>query len=379
MTGPLHGVRVLEFEGLGPGPMASMILAQQGADVIVVRRTQRLAVKAALGASSADEDIIERGKRALSIDLKRREGVDLALRLVEQTDVLIEGNRPGVMERLGLGPDVCLARNPRLVYGRMTGWGQHGPLAAAAGHDLNYVALTGLLSVSARPGDRPIVPPTVIGDAGGALGLAFGVVAALLEARSSGRGQVIDAAIVDIVAMLGALVHSTKAGGQIASGRPSPFHDSPFYDVYRCADGRDITLGALEPQFYALLLDKLGLSDVDPRTQYDTAAWPGLKARSAAVIASRTQADWCRLLEGSDVCFAPVLDIDEATRHPHVAARQSLVQTPGGAVCATPAPRFARTTATLPDARSDGGDALLRELGLDDSRIAALRDAGVVG
>ncbi len=379
VTGPLQGIRVLEFEGLGPGPVAGMMLAQLGADVTVVKRRQRVAVKAQLGGAAPDH--IERGKRGIAIDLKRPEGVQLALALVEGADALIEGLRPGVMERLGLGPEICLERNPRIVYGRMTGWGQHGPLAHAAGHDLNYVALTGLLSVSMRPGETPIVPPTVIGDAGGALGLAFGIVCALFEARTSGRGQVVDAAIVDVVAMLGALVHSTKAHRQIASGTPSPFHDSPFYDVYATADGGFITLGALEPQFYALLLDKLGLRDeVDVNAQYDKARWPALKSRIAALIATKTRDDWCELLEGSDVCFAPVLDIDEAARHPHIAARGALQLDERGTVVAAPAPRFSRTPGRVLDdeAGGDSGTALLRALGLDDARIVALRDAGVI-
>ena len=376
--GPLQGVRVVEFEGLGPGPVAGMMLAQLGAEVTVVRRMQRAAVKAQLGGAAVDH--IDRGKRGVAIDLKRPEGVELALAFVERADALIEGLRPGVMERLGLGPEVCLERNPRLVYGRMTGWGQEGPLASAAGHDLNYVALTGLLAVSGRPGELPTIPPTVIGDAGGALGLAFGIVCALLEARNSGRGQVVDAAIVDIVAMLGALVHSTKAAGQIASGRPSPFHDSPFYDVYAAADGRFITLGALEPQFYALLLDKLGLQDIDPKDQYDAKRWPALKQRIAALIATRTRDDWCALLEGSDVCFAPVLDIDEAARHRHMAARGALRIDEGGAVVAGPAPRFSRTPGALPTiVAAHDGDALLRAVGLDERRIRALREAGVIG
>jgi alpha-methylacyl-CoA racemase len=360
--GPLHGVKVLEFEGLGPGPVAGMLLAQLGAEVTLVKRRQRVAVKAQLGGMAPDH--IDRGKRGIAIDLKHADGVQLALALVERHDALIEGLRPGVMERLGLGPDACLQRNPRLVYGRMTGWGQSGPLAHAAGHDLNYVALTGLLSVSTRPGDAPIVPPTVIGDAGGALGLAFGIVCALLEARGSGRGQVVDAAIVDVVAMLGALVHSTKNAGQIASGTPSPFHDSPFYDVYATADGRHVTIGALEPQFYALLLDQLGLHDVDPQAQYDTAQWPALKARIAALIATKTRDDWSRQLEGTDVCFAPVLDLEEAARHPHMAARGAL-RIDGGALLAAPAPRFSRTPGDVrPAEKPKAGDAWLRELGV---------------
>jgi len=244
------------------------------------------------------------------------------------------------MERLGLGPAECAARNPRLVYGRMTGWGQDGPLAQAAGHDLNYVALTGLLSLSARRGQAPIAPPSVLGDAAGALGLAFGVACGLVDARATGRGRVVDAAIVDIVAMMGTLVHWIRANGQIDSAQPSPFHDSPFYDVYACADGGFISLAAVEPAFHALLLSKLGLADVNPADQYDTATWPALKERIATLIRSMSRAHWCELLEGSDACFAPVLSLAEAVRHPHNAARGIYQSTPSGAIEAAPAPRF---------------------------------------
>jgi len=250
------------------------------------------------------------------------------------------------MERLGFGPADCAARNPRLVYGRMTGWGQDGPLAQAAGHDLNYVALTGLLSLSAHRGQAPIVPPSVLGDGAGALGMAFGIACALVDARATGRGRVVDAAIVDIVAMLGTLVHWIRANGQIDGAQPSPFHDSPFYDVYVCADGGFISLGAIEPPFYALLLSKLGLADVNPADQYDTAAWPALKERIAALIRTQPQAHWCALLEGSDACFAPVLSLAEAVRHPHNAVRGIYQTTSFGAIEAAPAPRFQALNAT---------------------------------
>lgn len=341
--GPLHGITVVEFEGLGPGPLAGMMLAQLGADVVLLSRPQPSPVKARLLSGGA-VDSIDGRKRPVAVDLKTPEGVAEALRWVARADALIEGNRPGVMERLGLGPEVCLALNPRLVYGRMTGWGQNGPLAQAAGHDLNYVALTGLLSLAARPGTEAIIPPTVVGDASGALGLAFGIVCALLEARQSGRGQVVDAAIVDVVAMLGGLVHLAQAGGQLAAGQPSMFHDSPFYEVYRCADGGSITLGALEPQFYALLLDKLGLTDIDAAAQYDSTQWPDLKVRFEAVFASQPRQYWCDLLEGTDVCFAPVLGVREAADHPHIRARGSL-RVVGDQVVAAVAPRFSRTDA----------------------------------
>jgi alpha-methylacyl-CoA racemase len=259
---------------------------------------------------------------------------------VAGTDALIEGNRPGVMEKLGLGPADCAAVNPRLVYGRMTGWGQEGPLAQAAGHDLNYVALSGLLSLSAHRDERPIVPPTVVGDAAGALGLAFGMVCALLDTRASGRGRVVDGAIVDVLGMLGGIAQWVQGNGQLGGPQPSAFHDSPFYDVYACADGGFITLGALEPQFYALLLEKLEFADVDPAAQYDVNLWPALKARFAALFATQPRAHWCELLEGSDVCFAPVLNFGEAATHPHNVARGTYQVNGNGAVQGVGAPRF---------------------------------------
>ena len=338
MTPPLADVRVVEFEGIGPGPLAGQMLADMGARVTVIARPQKGAVTEQLGGAGGHP--LRRGKTVVPLDLKQGPARAEAMEIVAASDALIEGNRPGVMERLGLGPADCAARNPKLVYGRMTGWGQTGPLAQAAGHDLNYVALTGVLSLSAHCGERPIVPPTVVGDAGGALGLAFGIACALIEARGSGRGRVVDGAIVDVVAMLGSIAQWVRGGGQLGGPEPSPFHDSPFYDVYACADGGFITLGALEPQFYALLLGKLGLADVDPAAQYDHAAWPPLKQRFTALFASRPRAHWCALLEGSDACFAPVLSIAEAAAHPHNVARGSYVSGADGTLQAAAAPRF---------------------------------------
>jgi alpha-methylacyl-CoA racemase len=337
--GPLQGIKIVEFEGIGPGPLAAMILADMGAEVTVIQRPQAISLKAQLGGQA---DLLSRGKQSQVIDLKSATGVAEALSLIANADALIEGNRPGVMERLSLGPEVCLVHNPRLVYGRLTGWGQDGPLAQAAGHDLNYVALTGFLSLSKRGNGLPIVPPTLVGDSSGALGMAFGIVCAILEARTSGQGQVVDAAIVDIVAHMGSLAHSIKASGQLGGERPSPFHDSPFYDAYACADGKCLTVGALEPQFYALLLEKLGLSDVDARAQYDVQQWPALKERVAAIFRTKTRDAWCTLLEGSDICFAPVLDMDEAACHPHNVARGTF-KMDGGFLQAAPAPRFSRS------------------------------------
>lgn len=338
LSSPLRGVRIVEFEGIGPGPLAARMLADMGAEVTVIARPQQGAVTAQLGGTGGNP--MRSGKAVVILDLKQDAAREQALALVAKADALIEGNRPGVMERLGLGPAECARVNPRIVYGRMTGWGQSGPLAQAAGHDLNYVALSGLLSLSAHRGDRPIVPPTVVGDASGALGLAFGMVCAIHQARSSGQGCVVDAAIVDIVAMLGGIVQWVRSSGQIDGPQPSPFHDSPFYDVYRCSDGGHITLGALEPQFYALLIDKLGLPDVDLKQQFDHRSWPALKKRLVTLFASQPRAHWEALLEGTDACFAPVLSLEEAAQHPHNIVRGTYQRTPSGNLCSVAAPRF---------------------------------------
>ena len=335
---PLAGIKVIEFEGLGPGPLAGRWLADMGASVTVVARTALSATAEQLG--GAGENPLRHGKTVRALNLKSPADRDLALNWIADSDALIEGFRPGVMERLGLGPAQCAERNPRLVYGRMTGWGQSGPLSQSAGHDLNYLALTGLLGLACNAQERPKAPPTVLGDAGGALGLAFGMVCALLDAQRSGQGRVVDAAIVDVVAMLGTLVHWIRGSGQIDSAEPSPFHDSPFYDAYRCADGAWVTVGALESQFYAEMLQRLGLTDVDPGAQYDRSTWPALKARLAAVLASQPRAHWCALLEGSDACFAPVLSLAEALRHPHHLARGTYITTADGGLRAAAAPRF---------------------------------------
>jgi len=333
---PLASLKVIEFEGIGPGPLAGRMLADLGAEVVAVVRPN----KAALGDPDRplSEGPLRRGKRIVALNLKRPEELEEALTLIETADVLIEGNRPGVMERLGLGPAECAKRNPRLVYGRMTGWGQDGPLAQVAGHDLNYLALSGILSLAARDGQPPGVPPTVLGDGGGALGLAFGVVAAVFAAGRSGKGCVIDCSIVDIAASLGGIALAARAVGMLDA--PSPFHDSPFYDVYACADGQYVTVGALEPQFYTVLLGKLGLADVESKAQYDRAAWPALKARLRALFLSQPSAHWRALLEGSDACFAPVLSLAEAAAHPHMKARGVYKSGTDGALEAAVAPRF---------------------------------------
>ncbi|MBP0630518.1 CaiB/BaiF CoA-transferase family protein [Cupriavidus sp. AcVe19-1a] len=319
---PLDGVKVVEFEGIGPAPLCGAMLAGLGAEVTLVARPVAPDVRRILLSQDIPSEMeLEHGKSIVQIDLKSPEGVSTALDLVAGADALIEGLRPGTMERLGLGPKDCHARNPRLIYGRMTGWGQTGPLAQSAGHDLNYIALTGLLQMAGRDGTLPMVPPTVIGDGAGALGLAFGITSGILHARATGQGSVVDAAITDIVAMLGSLVQVTVAAGCFGGPEPSPFHDSPFYDVYGCSDGRAITLGALEPKFYRELLERLELQDIDPAAQYDATQWPTIKARIAKLFASRPSTHWASLLEGTDVCFAKVLTLEEAALHPHNLAR----------------------------------------------------------
>ena len=363
--GPLAGLRVIEFAGIGPGPFCGMLLADMGADVIVIERASASPNVGAGGMSN-------RGKRSMVLDLKQSGDLDAALRLLDSADALIEGYRPGVMERLGLGPEVVCQRNARLVYGRVTGWGQSGPLAHCAGHDINYVALTGALSLSARPGALPTIPATLIGDmAGGAMFLAYGLVCALLEARTSGQGQVIDAAMIDGVNTLATLIHSLRAQGVWRDQPEQNFflHSAPFYDVFECADGKQISLGAIEPQFYAELMRRLGLDDVDTARQYRTQDWPGLRAKVAERIKTRSRDAWCQLLEGSDACVAPVLSLAEAPLHPHNQARGNFVEVDGQQQPA-PAPRLSRTPARVPQTSPEVGahtQQILRELGLADA------------
>jgi alpha-methylacyl-CoA racemase len=337
MIRPLSGLNVVEFEGVGPGPLAGRMLADLGADVVAIVRPNKAVL--ADPEDGANDEPMRRGKRVVVLDLKLPADVEQAMALIDQADALIEGNRPGVMERLRLGPADCAKRNPRLIYGRMTGWGQDGPLSRAAGHDLNYLALSGALSLAARDGQPPCAPPTVLGDGGGALGLAFGVMSAVFAASRSGEGCVVDCSIVDVVASLSGLALWLRATGLLDGPRASPFHDSPFYDVYACADGRYVTVAALEPQFYATLLDKLGLADVDPKAQYDRSAWPGLKTRLRGLFLSRPSDHWRALLEGGDACFAPVLSLAEAAAHPHNAAR-GVYRLDHGRLDAPGAPRF---------------------------------------
>lgn len=342
MAGPLSGLRIVEFAGIGPGPFCAMVLADMGADVVRIARP---------GAAIDPNDVLARSRTVFNLDLRDSQALEQVLTLIERADALIEGYRPGVMERLGLGPEVCLGRNPRLVYGRMTGWGQRGPLAQAAGHDINYIAISGALHAIGRSGESPVPPLNYVGDfGGGAMLLAVGLLSALLEAGRSGRGQVVDAAMSDGAALMSAMMYGFKSAGQWSNQRGENLLDGGafFYDTYACADGRFVAIGAIEPQFYALLREYCGIAE-DPAfdDQMDRAAWPLLKLRLAQVFRSRTRDEWCALLEGSDACFAPVLDWNEAPRHPHNAARATFVEL-DGVLQPAPAPRFDRTPAAMP-------------------------------
>ena len=339
MAGPLEGVKVVEMAGIGPGPFAAMMLSDMGAEVVRVRRP------GAPGHGRGPVDVMGRGRRTVDVDLRAPGAVDSVLGLIARADALVEGFRPGVMERLGLGPEPCLARNPRLVYGRMTGWGQSGPLSQAAGHDLNYIAISGALHAIGPAGGKPLVPLNYLGDfGGGGMLLAFGVVCALFEARGSGRGQVVDAAMTDGAALLSAMMYGQHAAGKWSNRRGENVLDggAHFYDTYACADGRHVAVGAIEPQFYATLRERCGIDDPLFDRQMDPEAWPELRRRLAALFATRSRDEWCALLEGSDACFAPVLDWDEAPRHAHNVARGTFA-TVDGVVQPAPAPRFSRT------------------------------------
>lgn len=345
--GPLSGLRIIEMSGIGPCPLTGMLLADHGADVLVVERP---------GGQVLDTGTaLHRGKRRITLDLKTPAGLAETRRLIENADAVIEGFRPGVMERLGLGPQAFASSHPRLVYGRVTGWGQTGPLAQAAGHDINYVALTGVMSVASREGAAPSIPATLIGDmGGGAMLLAFGLMAALWDAQRSGLGRVIDAAMVDGVGLMSSLLHAMRAAGVWKDAAPENFflHSSPFYDCFACADGQFVSLGALEPQFYAELLQRLGLTDVDATTQHDRSTWPALRERVAARIREKTRAEWTALLEGGNACFAPVLSLAEAPYHPHAQARHSFVEMAPGQWQPAPAPRFSRIDGRAADANA---------------------------
>jgi len=379
MSGPLHGLKIVEMVGIGPGPFCAMMLADMGAEVIRIDKK----VQNRPSRFEPRFDVLARGRRSIALDLKNPEGRQVALELISASDALIEGFRPGVMERLGLGPDICLERNPRLVYGRMTGWGQSGPLAQAAGHDLNYIALSGMLHAIGRAGEPPPPPLNLIGDfGGGAMMLAFGIVCALLEAKHSQRGQVVDAAMTDGSALLGALMYGMKAAGRWTITRGANLLDggAHFYDTYECADGKFISIGSIEPQFYAELLQLAEIDAVAFKQQMDPREWPALKVALAAQLKTKTRDEWCKLMEGSDVCFAPVLDMNEAPLHPHNQARKTFVEI-DGVTQPAPAPRFSRTQPEVQRPPSSPGvhsESILRDWGFSDEQVAGLKQRAVI-
>jgi alpha-methylacyl-CoA racemase len=379
-TGPLHGLRIVEIGSIGPGPFAAMLLADMGAEIVRVDRA---------GASNdplanAPWMVMNRNRRSISVDLKHEQGKDVVLRMVEGADALIEGFRPGVMERLGLGPDVALERNPRLVYGRMTGYGQDGPMAAVAGHDINYISVAGALGAMRRTGERPMPPLNLVGDfGGGGMLLALGVVAAMLEAKGSGQGQVVDAAMVDGAALLTTMVYGLAAGGVWNPAKPGTNlldTGAHFYETYETKDGGFVAIGAIEPQFYAEMLRLLEIP-AEEMPQYDVANWPAFKERIAGVIVSRTREEWAAILEPAEACSTVVYGIDDAREHPHNVARGTFVEHEG-IVQPAPAPRFSRTPSTLrrgPAIFGADTDAALADWGFAEDELGALREAGVFG
>ncbi len=378
--GPLHGRRIVEIAGIGPGPFCAMMLADMGADVIRVDRADRVRGG---DPDHPPADVMNRGRRSIGVDLKSAAGVEVVLRLVESSDALIEGFRPGVAERLGIGPDECLARNPTLVYGRMTGWGQTGPYAPTAGHDINYVALSGTLEAIGRVDSGPVPPLNLVGDfGGGGIYLAFGIVCAILESETSGTGQVVDAAMVDGAASLATFFYGLRAMGMWDDQRGSNMLDTGahYYDVYECADGEYVSIGSIERQFYAELRTKLELEDSKWDAQNDKRRWPALKSDLVAIFKTRTRDEWCELLEGSDVCFAPVLSMREAPDHAHNKHRGTFTEV-AGVVQPRPAPRFSRTDGEIlrpPPHAGQHSDEVLVECGVDLDEIAGLRSVGAV-
>jgi alpha-methylacyl-CoA racemase len=358
-----------------------MLLADLGATVLRIERKSATGGRPSADLFDPKVDILNRNRQVIALDLKRPEGIAAALQLIAGADALIEGFRPGVMERLGLAPDVCLARNPRLVYGRMTGWGQTGTLSQAAGHDINYLSLSGALHAIGERGGKPVVPLNLVADGGGAMLLALGILAALLEARVSGQGQVVDAAMTDGCATLMTMVHTFKAMGQWTQDRGSNVLDggAHFYDTYRCRDGKYIAIGPIEPQFYALFLEKTGITDPEFKLQWDQARWPTLKERLRAILLEKTRDEWCGLMEGSDACVTPVLDMDEARQHPHNLSRNTFIEV-DGVIQPAPAPRFSRTAPdrpTPPTARGVAAD-ILHEWGFGSEAIAQLEGCGAI-
>ncbi len=378
--GPLAGVKIIEIAGIGPGPFCAMMLSDMGADVIRVDRADHVR-----GGDPAapPADVMNRGRRSIGVNLKSPGGIDTVLRLAESADGLIEGFRPGVAERLGIGPAECMGRNPKLAYGRMTGWGQDGPYSQAAGHDINYISLAGALEPMGRKGEAPVPPLNLVGDfGGGGMMLAFGMVCAILEARTSGKGQVVDAAMVDGAAALMTFFHGFRAMGIWNDERGTNLLDTGahFYDVYETSDGNYISIGSIEPQFYAELREKLGLDDPEWDAQMSRSEWGGLKKKLAAIFKSRTRAQWCEVFEGSDVCFAPVLSMAEAPDHPHNIARGTFTEV-AGVVQPRPAPRFSRTDSSIQRPPSHAGqhtDEILAEIGFGAGDIQEMRDSGAV-
>jgi len=375
MSGPLSGIRIIEFAALGPAPFCGMMLADHGAEVICIDR---------VGGNISPLDPLARSRTSIAVNLKAPEGAAVARKLVESADGIIEGFRPGVMERMGLGPDELLRANPKLVYGRMTGWGQDGPYAQAAGHDINYISLSGALHTCGRKGEKPTPPANYLGDfGGGGMMLAFGVVSALLAAKNGAPGQVIDCAMTDGSALLMSMTWGFSAMGRWRDERGVNFLDTGahYYDTYETKDGKWISIGSIEPQFYALLREKLGLAD-DPafNAQNDPAAWDGLKIKLEGLFKSKTRDEWCALMEGTDICFAPVLSMAEAPHHPHNKARNTYTEV-GGMVQPAPAPRYSVTKTALPCPAAQAGadsDDVLSSLGLETSEIAELRASGVI-
>ncbi|MDE0952017.1 MAG: CaiB/BaiF CoA-transferase family protein [Halioglobus sp.] len=372
--GPLNGYTVIELAGIGPAPMGGMVLADMGAEVIRIDRASAMVMK----------DVSARGKKSVVINLKDSGGVEALLRMVENADVLIDPFRPGVCEKLGIGPDVCLARNPKLVFARMTGWGQEGPLAQSAGHDINYISITGALYAMGRNGEKPVPPLNLVGDmGGGGMLLVNGVLAALLETANSGKGQVIDVAMVDGAAQLMWMFYGFQSFGMWdETQRESNMLDggAHFYDTYECADGEYISLGSIEPQFYALLKELAGLSEDDFGAQNDQAAWPAMKKQLTEIIKQKTQAQWCELMEGTDVCFAPVLNFMDAPKHPANVARNTYIEM-DGLTQPAPAPRFSRTPSKVQHGAHEAGqdtDAVLLAMGFAEQELEGLKASGAI-
>lgn len=373
--GPLNGYTVIELAGIGPAPMGGMMLADMGAEVIRIERP---------GAAIMPTDVSARGKKSVVINMKEPSGLETLLRMVENADVLIDPYRPGVCEKLGIGPDVCMARNPKLVFARMTGWGQEGPLANAAGHDINYISITGALFATGRAGERPVPPLNLVGDmGGGGMLLVQGVLAALLEATNSGTGQVIDAAMVDGAAQLMWMFHGFEASGLWdATQREANLLDGAahFYDTYECADGEYVSIGSIEPQFYALLKQHVELAEEDFANQNDQSQWPAMKEKLSAVIKQKTQQQWCDIMEGTDVCFAPVLSFTDAPKHPANVARDTYVEV-DGVTQPAPAPRFSRTPSQVrhgPHAVGADTNEVLAAMGFAGAELEALKEKGAI-